>query len=359
MEGNDRPIIVVGCARSGTTLLQSMIHAHPRLAMPPENRFMMKLYSERTNYGDLRTPEGVEKLADALCEKGTKLKDLGLTRADVRARLHETPATLGSMVGSVLQSYAELHGRARWGDKRPNYIQFVDRVMALFPDAQLVHIIRDGRDSAASLLTMPWWDHGYMAAVAKWKDAIIAGNQARADYGSDSYYEFRYEDLTADPETALRGLCEYLGEDFHEAMLEPHRISDLTPDYKVWHEGLDKPVNQTAVKRWQQDLTEEQVALFEWVAADQLQQHGYEITLDGMKPMADILARWDRAEQSQHERERKRLKAEANRLHKDAHPIAAILTTGQRALAAEQGWLADYDVLPGRPATPAAEVVAG
>jgi len=50
---SDRPIFVVGCPRSGTTMLSLMIHAHPRLAMPPESRFLLKVWRAREKFGDL------------------------------------------------------------------------------------------------------------------------------------------------------------------------------------------------------------------------------------------------------------------------------------------------------------------
>lgn len=342
MEASDRPVIVVGCARSGTTLLQSMIHAHPRLAMPPENRFMMPLFRSRRTFGDLRLEANVDLLGEALTAKGTKIKDLGLDAKDVRKRLHATPATIGSMLGSVLVAYAEKHGRARWGDKRPNYIQFMDDIRALFPDAQFVHIIRDGRDSAASLLTMPWWDRGYVQAVHKWRHAIEAGHAA-SSYGADSYYEFKYEDLVAEPESTLRALCGFLGEDFDDAMMEPHRQRNLTPDYKTWHKGLSDPVNAKAVMRWQRDLTDDQVALFERVAGDQLREYGYEVTLDGRDPSPEATAEWDRVCADHDAREADRARKDRVRAKQYPHPVAAVLTSGQREAAAAAGWLADYD----------------
>ena len=343
MEGNDRPIIVVGCARSGTTLLQSMIHAHPRLAMPPENRFMMPIYRTRRNFGDLRKRASVKALGEALTAKGTKIKDLGLDPEQVQKRLKKTPGTIGSMLGSVLVMYSELHGRERWGDKRPNYIQFMDDIHELFPDAQFVHIIRDGRDSAASLLTMPWWDRGYVNAVYKWRDAIESGHRAAEKFGPEGYYEFKYEDLVDDPEATLRGLCGFLGEDFADAMLEPHRQRNLTPDYKTWHEGLSDPVNTKAVMRWQRDLTPEQVALFEDVAGDQLRQYGYEITLDGQEATPDLSAEWAKVCASHERKEADRLRKDAQRAAEYPYPVAAILTSRQRAAAEEAGWLKDYD----------------
>ncbi len=339
---SDRPIIVIGCARSGTTLLQSMIHAHARLAMPPENRFMMPLYRERNSFGDLRVRRNVEALGQELTRKGTKIHDLGLDKEAVRERLYRVPATIGSMLGSVLVAYAEKHGRERWGDKRPNYVQFIDRIMELFPDAQIVQIIRDGRDSAASLLTMPWWEQGYHQAVYKWRDAVEAGNRAR-EYGPDAYYELRYEDLVADPETTLKGLCTFLDEDFDQAMLEPHRLAGITPEYKIWHEALRRPVNESAVRRWNRDLSLDQVTLFELVAGDQLRQHGYEITQGGREPSASMLADWEATVTANEAREQRREQAERARARHYSHPVAAALTSRQRELADAQGWLADYD----------------
>ena len=348
-EGIDRPIIVVGCARSGTTLLQSMIHAHPRLAMPPENRFMMPLYNQRIDFGDLREPANVEEFGDALVAKGTKIKDMGLSRSKVRNRLWRTPPTIGSFLGSVLVAYAELHGKARWGDKRPNYIQALPAVLELFPDAQIVHIIRDGRDSAASLLTMPWWNRGFGEAVYKWRDAVEAGNDAKADFAADSYHEFRYEDLVADPQATLTGLCEFLGEEFHPDMLEPHRVAGLTPDYKVWHEGLQKPVNEGAVQRFQRDLSADQIALFELVAGDQLRQHGYPIVADGAEPGREVADEWAEAERRMRKRDKRRKQRDAEVSAAYDHPVAAILTSGQRERAAAAGWLADYEQPVGKP----------
>ncbi len=348
MRPSDRPIFVVGCARSGTTLLQSMIHAHPRLAMPPENRFVIPVYKKRMALGDLRKRDGAELVADEVGKYGTRLKDLGLTRARVRARMYESPPTVGSQVGSVLELYADRHTKRRWGDKRPNYIQFLPELMALFPDAQLVHIIRDGRDCAASLITMPWWEHGYARAVCKWRDAIEAGNTAKS-LGSDSYYEIRYEDLVAKPAKALGELCDYLDEDFNPAMLETQRIAAHTPDYKVWHERLQQPVNSGAVQRWRRDLSDDQVALFEHVASAQLVQHGYGLSGPAVTPSDQIMKHWRTAEDHLAARDAKR---DADRAATDLeypHPVAAALTRGQRKLAKNAGWYSDYRKPVGAP----------
>ena len=112
---------------------------------------------------------------------------------------------------------------------------------------------------------------------------------------------------------------------------------------KAWHKGLSDPVNAKAVMRWQRDLTPEQAALFEDVAGDQLRQYGYEITLDGREPSAELLAEWDRVCADHDAKEADRARKDRVRAKQYPHPVAAILTSGEREAAAAAGWLADYD----------------
>ena len=294
---SDRPIFIVGCARSGTTLLQAMVHSHPRLAMPPENRFVMPVYRNRVDFGDPRQAENRDAVARYITTtKGTKFRDLGVKAADVRRRLHEVPPTIGSMLGAVLELFAQRFDKPRWGDKRPNYIQDLDVVLALCPDAQIIHMIRDGRDCVASLKRMPWWTFGYPASVYKWARAIDTAVEAREGLRPDQYHEVRYEDLVADPRRHLEKLCAFLEEDLDEAMLEHHRESDTKiPGYKDWHEQVHRPVTSTAVQRWQQELDDQEIRLFEHVAGRQLEAVGYERSLGWLKrrPSAEMLRAYD------------------------------------------------------------------
>src|SRR5690348_11712137 len=59
----ERPLIIVGCPRSGTTLLSTMLHAHPRIAVPPETRWLRATYQRRRAFGDLRVEANRHKLA--------------------------------------------------------------------------------------------------------------------------------------------------------------------------------------------------------------------------------------------------------------------------------------------------------
>jgi hypothetical protein len=343
MSGNsDRPIFIVGCARSGTTLLQAMVHSHPRLAMPPENRFVMPVYRSRVDFGDLRQAANRDAVARYITTtRGTKFRDLGVKAAHVRRRVHEVPPTIGSMLGAVLALFARRFRKPRWGDKRPNYIQDLDVVLELFPDAQIIHMIRDGRDCVASLKRMPWWTVGYPPSVYKWARAIDTGLQAREQLRPDQYHEVRYEDLVADPGLHLQKLCAFLDEDFDDAMLEHHRDSDTkVPDYKDWHEQVHRPVSDSAVQRWQRELDDQEIRLFEHVAGRQLEAVGYERSLGRLqrRPSADMRRAYDMFLEARRRKERDKAVSAAHTAQQYDQPVAAMLTSGQRQLARDNGF---------------------
>ena len=224
--GADRPIFVLGCPRSGTTLLQLMLHAHPRIAVPPETRFVLTTYEARNSFGNLREEQNRRALAASIVRQHqTLFYDLELDADAVFEEIVDGPPTLGSAIGIVFRAYARRFDKPRWGDKRPGYYQQIPGLLRMFPDAQIVHLIRDGRDCVASLLTMPWFKQDIYAAICSWVEAIDSGRHARTQLAADAYFEIRYEDLVADPAGRLTALCEFLDEDYDPAMAEPNRIA--------------------------------------------------------------------------------------------------------------------------------------
>ena len=289
-----RPIFVVGCPRSGTTMFTMMLHAHSRIAMPPETRFLLRVYRRQLAFGDLTVPENRAKLADAIVRgKGTKFRDLGLDRRQVRRAIVDGPPTVGSAVGTVFRLYADRFGKQRWGDKRPIYYQSIPAIRRMFPDAQFVHLVRDGRDCAASLLRVPWHEKGAIAAIALWTEAIAYGRRAARRLPSDTWYELQYEHLVANPRAELEKLCDFLDEDFEEGMLEPHKVADqAVPGRKSWHANTRAEISTRSVGSYADVLSPDEVRLFEYVAKDELRQFGYDVPDDPPRPPAGLLARY-------------------------------------------------------------------
>lgn len=228
-------------------MLQLMLHAHPRIAIPPETRFLMAAYDARSDFGDLRMPNNRLALARWIVErKKTRFADLGLDGERIIEQIVAGPPTLGSALGIVLRAYAARFGKPRWGDKRPGYFQRISALRRLFPDAQIVQLIRDGRDCVASLKEMDWYKHDSYHALATWVESIEAGQRAARSLGPESYHRLYYERLISDPATELKALCDFLGEDFDPAMCEPDQVAAVAvPGRKVWHARTHEEVTTT------------------------------------------------------------------------------------------------------------------
>lgn len=275
-----RPIIIVGCPRSGTTLLQLMLHAHPRIAIPPENRFLLPAYRDRHRFGDLRVAANRRSLATWLVSDGsTKFADFGLDPDEVVERIVAGPPTLGSALATVFRAYADRFGKPRWGDKRPSYLTNLHVIERLFPSAQIVHIVRDGRDCTASLKEMAWHEGGGYGSVAAWAKSMDHAWWAARRWGPDSFYELRYERLVTDAEPELATLCEFLGEEYHPAMTEPKEVAaTVVPRRKKHHALTRQAVTDARIGSWAQRLTPEEISLSETFLARPLRRYGYELS---------------------------------------------------------------------------------
>jgi Sulfotransferase family len=338
---SDRPLFVVGCPRSGTTMLSLMLHAHPNLAMPPETRFLVYTWRQRHVFGNLDTEELRLQLASTVTRWGSMVRDLGLAPPELREKIFAGPPTIGSAFGIVFREFAQLHGKARWGDKRPAYYQEVDVLLRLFPDAQIVHVIRDGRANVASLKRMPWWKYDSVTSMATWALAEYCMQRNIKRLPADTFYPIRYESLVADPETELRKLCAFLDEDFHEEMLHPHRVTGVVPERKTWHESLKTTVNENAVDTWRRGLDPWEIGLMETVLRRRLRRNGYQISGDGKRPSYRLARRYIAESRRLREIVHKRWEIEEREAASATYPVAAQLTSRQLELAARAKQAAD------------------
>ncbi len=300
-----------------------MLHAHPRIAIPPQTKYLRKIYKRRLLFGNLAKEANRRKLADWFSnhfDGSTKLIDLGLNGEDVADGILGSHS-LGAAAAVPWQLYSAQNQKPRWGDKRPYYIHHMEILRLLYPDAQIIHVIRDGRDVVASLKEMPWWRKSVEQSILNWNGAIANGMAARHSTKLDEYIEVRYEDLLAGPAGELQRLCQFLGEAYDPSMLRFQDVArTAVPDYKMqWHSATREPLSDRSVGRWQRDLSPEEISLIEWAAGDNLSLLGY--ALSGAPIPATKL-------QSNFKRTRKRY-ATANRWGAVADTMISFLYTGQ------------------------------
>ena len=261
--------VVLGVSRSGTTLLKAMLDAHSQLAIPSESYFLPQLWDRH----------GERPERDAFVEDLTRLervREWSVEPEDVRARLPDQP-TFAEAIQSIYALYAESRNKPRFGDKTPIYMQHLDVLERAFPDARYVHIVRDGRDAASSLLAMTRKPRFNLSRPRRVGDFAVAWRRevrAAQMFGrTHPYHEVRYEDLVEQPESRLHDVCAFLGLEYEPAMLEYHRRED--PSLYADHPRLaEPPVRDT--RSWRRDMRPADVELFEAIAGDLLTELGYE-----------------------------------------------------------------------------------
>jgi hypothetical protein len=220
-------------------LLRRIVDSHSHIACPPESKFILPLV---TVLDDRKAMAGWDSM--------------GYARSDVVRALSE-------FIGGFFMRYAAAQGKPRWADKTPNYVDCLPYLWELFgPDARFILIVRHGMDVAVSLADphrhYPVIDH-YMASADN--NAPVAAGLFWADKTQkledfrlahpQACFQIRYEDLTANPETSLKAMF-----DFVEEPWEPHVL-----DYGSFphHEGFGDPdvkrrrtieLNSGKYRRW-------------------------------------------------------------------------------------------------------------
>ena len=176
-----------------------------------------------------------------------------------------------------------VQAKPRWGDKTPGYVEHLPHLAALFPTATFVHLIRDGRDVATSLAEWPWGPASPVAGAFWWRRKVRAGRRAGARLGPGRYLELRLEDLIQDPESELRRLCTFIGEEFEPAMLEyqgsaaewMRRPQETLMAFT--HPHLTKPPT-AGLRDWRRGLTDGHQQAIEAACAPLLRELGYPTT---------------------------------------------------------------------------------
>ena len=268
------PLLVLGVSRSGTTLLRVILDRSPGIAIPDES-FFVPLLARRHG----RTVDADRFLDDV--GRIPTIRTWGLRPEDIAPRVR-TGIVVGEAISAIFEAYAERAGKPRWGDKTPMYMRHLSLLDHLFPDAQYVHLVRDGRDAALSFLELPegtftrTWAHPTTPAqfACLWRKEVSDARALGRRVGASRYHEVRYEDLVADPPGVVGEICAFAAIPFEADMLAYAGAVDVSG--KPHQQRLLRPPT-AGVRSWHEDMPATDVAAFEAVAGDVLRELGYEV----------------------------------------------------------------------------------
>ena len=266
--GNKPPVFIVGSPRSGTSLLRNMLNRHPSLAICGETQFNHYVYRRQRAFGDLSNLKNRQRLIDEYLSI-KRIQRLGIDIPRLKENLVREATSYPAVFACVARSYAEFMGKERWGEKTPQHALIAELLCEWFPGATILHILRDPRDTVASLQRMPWASNSVVTNARTWLACNLA---ARKVSHRPEYLPVRYETLVAQPERELARICAHLGEVYTSAMLAPDPV-DVTA--APWARLSRETVSMKRIGAWQEELTARDAELIDWVVGPHVQSFGY------------------------------------------------------------------------------------
>jgi len=301
-------LFIVGAPRSGTTLLQYMLRSHPALSLPTgESEFVIPLMRAEARFGDLSQRQNVRAVLETMYQRNAEFLDTDLAglRFDIAALtdrfVAEGRKNLRDVISGLFEANAAGEGKPRWGDKTPYYVLHMPALLGWWPEAQFIHVVRDGRDVALSLFGRRHDFGVYNSYLASryWEKYVETGRAEGGTLPAGHYLEVRYEDLLTDQRGTLQDICKFLQLDFSESLINFKKSGEAgkTP-------LLQQPVQQSNAQKWRTAMTPRQVAAFEGGAAATLRSFGYPLatTANRLPLPARALYRWHNAAVAQYYR---------------------------------------------------------
>jgi hypothetical protein len=258
------PFFIVGCGRSGTTLVRAMLDQHPDLAIPLESLFMIDY---------LRSPSRDLNRMRRMMVREYELGEWGL---------HPDPQDLAgcdsarAMIDRLHELYAARSGANRWGQKTPRFVRWGDLLWSHYPQAQFIHVVRDPRAVTSSLMRSDVHRSNAFYAARRWRRDVRAGHSLKQKRPGQTL-EVHYEELVRQPRQTLERLCSFLEVSFEPELLDyPNRAPrEYGQYYANIHAALQRPPDPARIDAWRRTLSRRQIELVESICGELMEEYGY------------------------------------------------------------------------------------
>ncbi len=281
---------IIGRPRSGTTLIRTLLDAHPNVIVPPEYPVIPDLI-HRFGLHPRWTPELKKEFLQAFKQPQTfEFWNYDYLQIDEQALLKDldelpidTPMTSAIKLFYLHSKSVFPKQEIQWiGDKNPVYALYTRLLMKWFPEAKFLFIIRDPRDNFVSMKKFDWEAPNPVIQAWRWKYITKMMFQLHQKYPERTFL-FRYEDLASKPRNLFKKICNFLDIDDDENVFEFYRISGQEnlgfierETFLKYHESLTKPINTDTIGKWEYELQPNDIEILELVAGKWLERAGYQ-----------------------------------------------------------------------------------
>jgi len=296
----EKPLIICGHRKSGTTLLLSLFDSHEELCVfPPDSGFFYGYYPvyDDEGYSD---EEKKQRIIDTMFFSlkkdlkkvaGDRCDDFPCGEAEKRflERMKGQDCRPSRLLAEAVFAFNDVRGGKnsdikRWVEKTTSTEIYAYEIFNWFPDAKMIHVIRDPRDNYASLKS------GWVKRYAQYNDAIerllqsmierggLGFKLAKANvelYGEERYKVVRYEDLIAAPEKVMSELAAFVGISSNESLLKPTYFGLPWGGNNFEGKVFTRP-DGTNANKWKSRITEHEASVLEFYFGVEMERWGYE-----------------------------------------------------------------------------------
>lgn len=268
-------VFVCGCPRSGTTMLGAMLGTHSRCIATPESSFLFRALAGGLSKG--KEFAAVDAIRWMRSHPKFKFWRLGMD-SDATSHCVESRSVEGLFTWLV-REYARRRGKPDadiWIDHTPAFVLRVSTIVTCFPAAKILHLVRDGRAAAASVIKLDWGPNTVAQAAKWWLSNVAHGLAAEALFGNNKVMRVHYERLVLNPAATLQEICRFAQIDFQPEMVSGQGFE--VPQFsRTQHVLVGQTPCRDRLNDWERVLSTRQVEIFESIAMEMLSGLGYEL----------------------------------------------------------------------------------
>lgn len=271
------PFFIIGCGRSGTTLLRTALNLHTRIAVPHESLFLVDYLRVA---GVMPLPILIKQI-----KREYELQEWGIDTGVLKL---EALTTLPEVIERLHLAYGGFR-KDIWGQKTPRYIRYLDLIEHFFPGSRYIHVIRDPRAVAASLIRSPAHVSTSRHAALRWSIDVMSGLSFEERYPT-RVMRICYEEMVTAFSQTIQQICRFIGVEDESEMMKPQQFREelyTHQYYRSMHQHLSGGIRTDRVDSWMQELTAREVATVESICGELMEYLGYPSQM-----MAKPLPRW-------------------------------------------------------------------
>ncbi|MCW8856258.1 MAG: sulfotransferase [Kangiella sp.] len=271
------PVFIVGNPRSGTTLTAVLLDRHSRIAVPPETNFF-NMFLPTIHKQDKLDHETMTHFT----LRSDRINDLGLEAENVLKHFKHYKLSVYNLFRVILEEYTKSRGKFRPGEKSPMHIQHVDEIIKLYPHAKVICVMRDGRDVVNSILNT--WGDKELSRRIEWLSVKWAQNARLAVKYANKYPDrfiiIKFESLLRNPESELRKICNFIGEEYELSLLNSsYGDSNTIPDWEYeWKGKSNQELDVSRIEAWRKNNNIKQICVMNALMGGMLRKFGYRDT---------------------------------------------------------------------------------